>query len=44
MDIDYTVPGSVLGKFADVLFVERMMGNAAEGTLKNLKSLCEAKK
>ncbi len=41
VDIEYTVPGSVLGKFADRLIFERMQANSLEQTLENLKALCE---
>ncbi len=40
-DIDYTVPGSVLGKVADRLFIERMEERAIHQTLENLKFMVE---
>jgi len=40
-DMEYTVPGSVLGKFADRLIIERMQANSLEQTLENLKAICE---
>jgi uncharacterized membrane protein len=40
-DIDYTVAGSVLGKVADRLFVERMEERAIHQTLENLKFMIE---
>ena len=40
-DIDYTVPGSVLGKVADRLVVERMEERAIHQTLENLKFMIE---
>jgi uncharacterized membrane protein len=42
VDIEYTVPGSALGKIADRLVIERMQERALEQTLENLKMLCEA--
>ncbi len=41
-DIEYTVPGSALGRIADRLIVERMQERALGQTLENLKLLCEA--
>lgn len=40
--MDYTLPGSVLGKLADKLVVERLNEREAENVLANLKSICEA--
>jgi len=42
VNIDYTVPGKALGKFADRLLIERMQERAIEHTLENLKLFCEA--
>ena len=42
VSLDYTVPGSVLGKLADKLFVERLNEREAESVLAHLKSICEA--
>lgn len=42
IDIDYTIPGKVLGRIADNLLVERMQEKAMEHTLENLKIMCEA--
>ena len=39
--MDYTVPGSVLGKIADKLVIERRNAEDMEKTLENLKKLCE---
>ena len=39
--MDYTVPGSVLGKIADKLVIERRNAEDMEKTLGNLKKLCE---
>ena len=38
---DYTIPGSVLGKFADRLFVEKRVRHDFEDSLDNLKLLAE---
>jgi len=40
-DIEYTVPGSALGRIADRLIIERMQERAADQTLENLRLLCE---
>jgi uncharacterized protein YndB with AHSA1/START domain len=40
--MDYTVPGSVLGKIADKLLIERRNAEDMEKTLENLKKLCES--
>jgi uncharacterized membrane protein len=42
MTMDYTVPGSVLGKLADKLVIERVNDNAAANIMANLKTICEA--
>ena len=42
VEMEYTVPGSVLGKVADRLFVERNQERAMHHTLENLKQLSEA--
>lgn len=42
VEIDYKLPGSILGKFADALIVERIQENATTATLNNLKTICEA--
>jgi len=41
MELEYTVPGSALGKLADRLVIERNQERAAEQTMENLKELCE---
>ncbi len=41
-EIEYTIPGKVLGKIADSLVVEKMQERGLEQTLDNLKLLCEA--
>lgn len=43
MDINYTVPGPVLGKIAEFLIVERVQEHSTEQTLENLKVMAEAK-
>jgi coenzyme Q-binding protein COQ10 len=40
--LDYTVPGKIIGKFADHTLIEKMQEKALENTLDNLKLLCEA--
>jgi uncharacterized membrane protein len=40
-DIDYTVPGGLLGKVADRVLLERMEERAIHQTLENLKFLVE---
>lgn len=42
LDVDYTVPGKVLGRFADKLLIERLQEKAMEHTLDNLKLMSEA--
>lgn len=41
-DIEYTVPGTALGRIADRLIIERMQERSLEQTLENLRLLCEA--
>jgi hypothetical protein len=41
-DFEYTVPGSVLGKIADRLLVERMQKRDFRHSLENLKTLAES--
>jgi coenzyme Q-binding protein COQ10 len=41
-EFDYTLPGSVLGKVADKLLVEKRMHHDFENSLENLKLLAEA--
>ncbi len=41
-EIDYSVPGSLLGKVADRLFVEKNQERALRHTLENLKQLTES--
>lgn len=42
LELDYKVPGAVLGKIADRLIVERMQARSFEQSLENLKMLCES--
>lgn len=41
VDLNYTVPGGVLGKIADTMIIERMQERAADQSLENLKLICE---
>jgi uncharacterized membrane protein len=41
VEMEYAVPGSVLGKVADRLFVERSQERALRHTLENLKQLTQ---
>lgn len=41
-DIEYTVPGSILGKIANLLIIEKILENSTVATLENLKAICEA--
>jgi coenzyme Q-binding protein COQ10 len=41
-EFEYTVPGSIFGKIADKLIVEKKEEASLEKTLQNLKALCEA--
>ena len=40
-DMEYELPGNVLGKVANKLIIKKLMDNSAELTLKNLKDICE---
>jgi coenzyme Q-binding protein COQ10 len=42
VDMEYTVPGKALGKIADRLIIERTQERAADQTMENLRTLCEA--
>ena len=42
MQIEYTVPGKLLGQIADKLVIERLQEKAIEQTMENLRILCEA--
>jgi hypothetical protein len=39
----YTLPGGPLGKFADTVLIERMIGRMIEQSLENLKMMVEAR-
>lgn len=41
-EMEYELPGSILGKFANKLIIKKLMDNSAEQTIKNLKDICEA--
>ncbi len=41
-ELDYTIPGSIIGKIADKLVIEKLQERAIEHSLENLKLLCEA--
>lgn len=41
--LEYTVPGSVLGKIADKLFIERFNDGQADNLVSALKAICEAR-
>ena len=40
VEMEYTVPGKLLGKIVDRLIIERMMERNIEHTLENLKMVC----
>jgi uncharacterized membrane protein len=42
VEVEYEAPGSVLGKVADRLFIERSQERALRHTLENLKQLTES--
>lgn len=41
VDVDYAVPGSVLGRLADKLLIEKMMERNFHHSAENLKLVCE---
>lgn len=41
-ELDYTIPGNVVGKIADKLVIEKLQERAIEHSLDNLKLLCES--
>lgn len=41
VDMEYTVPGALLGRIADRLIIEHMQERSLEQTLENMKLLCE---
>lgn len=42
MELEYTLPGSILGKLADKIIFEKSVEKYVEQTLEKLKALCEA--
>lgn len=42
LEIEYTVPGNIFGKIADLILLEKVQENATVATLENLKAFCEA--
>ncbi len=43
VEVDYAVPGSILGKFADKILIERMMERNFRHSAENLKMVCEGR-
>lgn len=41
-EMDYELPGSILGKMANTLYIKKLMRNSVEQTLKNLKDISES--
>ncbi|RNF38829.1 SRPBCC family protein [Planococcus salinus] len=41
-EMDYELPGSILGKLVNTLYLKKLMDNSVEQTLKNLKDICES--
>ena len=40
-DMDYELPGKLIGKVANTLIIKKLMDNSMEQTLNNLKAVCE---
>lgn len=40
-EMDYELPGSILGKLANTLYFKKLMSNSMEQTLQNLKDISE---
>lgn len=40
-ELEYTIPGSIFGKIADKLVIEKKEEESMEKTMANLKALCE---
>lgn len=40
-DMNYSLPGSILGKMANSLYIKKLMDNSIEQTLQNLKDISE---
>ncbi|WP_223635408.1 SRPBCC family protein [Planococcus sp. 4-30] len=41
LDMDYELPGKLIGKVANTLIIKKLMDNSVEQTLSNLKAICE---
>ena len=41
LEVEYSVPGSVFGRLADKVFIERMMERNFQHSAENLKMICE---
>ncbi|MGI2328193.1 SRPBCC family protein [Planococcus sp. YIM B11945] len=42
LEMNYSLPGSILGKMANLLYIEKLMNNSVEQTLQNLKDISES--
>lgn len=41
-EMDYELPGSILGKMANTIYIKKLMNNSVEQTLQNLKDISES--
>lgn len=41
LDMNYELPGKLIGKVANTLIIKKLMDNSMEQTLNNLKAVCE---
>lgn len=41
-EMDYELPGSILGKLANTIYIKKLMNNSMEQTLQNLKDISES--
>ena len=41
LDMNYELPGKLIGKVANTLIIKKLMDNSVEQTLNNLKAVCE---
>lgn len=41
-EMDYELPGSLLGKLANTIYIKKLMNNSIEQTLQNLKDISES--
>lgn len=41
LDMNYELPGKLVGKVANTLIIKKLMDNSVEQTLNNLKAVCE---